>query len=1177
MRHARLISELADRLRRLEVSSLVYFHTDHFEPWRPIGSAPAVGIEAVENIHEFLRATERIDFARRLTLFYKPHLNYALRHDRELMRADPADLVGFLPRTEFEERVGQAGMGAVIERSQHEIQVHIHHEYYTATRVHTDPAAIEWFASPLGRMLDDRRLELAIRLNREIIARETGQPMDRWFFVHGQWALNASDESACTITNEIEILQRSGCCGDFTFPAGRRQVNPSMNAPYFCRPVNERKGYDRPEAEPELALGNRAAASSKFFIWASAASGQQSSIDTIAEAGRRHIANIGKAAENLVDNSYVGDGRLFIKTHAHSMHSHYFEHMRSPVFPHQHPDVQALLSVIFDAALQAGLEVEFLTASEVYERLVTARMSPADGALPRRWPFLGVERDHEQRPRRADVAAASKSAHDTASDDKARARAPAVEVVREVVGRVLKQRIDRLGTRGSGAYEHYSEMLRLGFPIPNYELAALAIVHRDLPPLAAYHEIGSGIGSLPFLLALTGCPAVGIECDGRRYESAVAIWRELAPKARLDPHRCRLFRGRFPSAARRLDLSQAVGIVTDFITTQTPDQRDAILAGLLRYRYALIDLRRFCTPRESRDEQLELLDELRGRGFPAPVETIDPAGKEYAFALFDNTAAVSRRVPARWVGLARPRWFSTGGARAAVGAPRGKRVTSPQPGPNLSMLSLDAAIAALTPVALEEFAEIDDRLYRFRVERGDPFPWYDRIIPTWLPEAESYHEVGAGIGMLPLLLGLMGRKAVAIDQYLPRIEVGRRMADRLAIGDRVSFVDGTAPAVFQQIPTDGACCISTNIGVSQTPEFIKDYLQEIKENYRFYLFDVCLLWGVHREAHAIQDMISLAAHVWGSEPKPIYAIGTKVAYYLAEFPYEQRPRRADVAAASKSAHDTASDDKARARAPAVEVVREVVGRVLKQRIDRLGTRGSGAYEHYSEMLRLGFPIPNYELAALAIVHRDLPPLAAYHEIGSGIGSLPFLLALTGCPAVGIECDGRRYESAVAIWRELAPKARLDPHRCRLFRGRFPSAARRLDLSQAVGIVTDFITTQTPDQRDAILAGLLRYRYALIDLRRFCTPRESRDEQLELLDELRGRGFPAPVETIDPAGKEYAFALFDNTAAVSRRVPARWVGLAPSMVLDGGRQSRCRRAAREARHKPAAGALKPETT
>src|SRR5262245_48482055 len=106
MGYSGLIQGLADRLKRRNVDTLAYFHTDHFKPWRSIGAAPPVCQPVVDSLHDFLRATERIDFARRLSLFYKPHLNYALRREPGLTRAHPDDLVGFLPRAEFEEHFG---------------------------------------------------------------------------------------------------------------------------------------------------------------------------------------------------------------------------------------------------------------------------------------------------------------------------------------------------------------------------------------------------------------------------------------------------------------------------------------------------------------------------------------------------------------------------------------------------------------------------------------------------------------------------------------------------------------------------------------------------------------------------------------------------------------------------------------------------------------------------------------------------------------------------------------------------------------------------------------------------------------------------------------------------------------------------------------------------------------
>lgn len=644
-RHATLVKELASRLRDLDVASVVYFHTDHFEPWRPVATGPAVGPEIVETIHEFCRVTERIDFARRLTLFYKPHLNYDLRKGGDLVRGDPEDLVGFVPRSDYEERMGREAMREVATASSHDIQLHIHHEYYTATTAHTDPVAVQWFSSPLGRSLDEKRLELAIRLNREIIGREAGRSSTRWFFVHGHWALNASDDTSCTITNEIELLLRHGCRGDFTFPAGRQHTNPRIKVPYLCSPFAAPKGYDRPEAGPEIACGNREAADRKFFIWASPASSTQCSLDYMSETTRRQLENTEKAARDLLENAYVADRRLYIKTHAHSVHPYYFEHSRSAVFPHQHPAVQTLLSVVFEAASQADMEVEFRTAPEVYDMLLAAAVKPdvdlADTYLrpPPRFR-IGMPT----------LWSRSKS---TANDRK---RAPHKRVIAAEAGRqlvndtaieVLSKRIETLGEQGSGAYAHYSRMLQQGRLASDAELTAFEMIGqlRQAEAIEACHEIGSGLGILPFLLALDGFRSVGIESDARRHDTAQAIWQELKALTGADGEACRLVRSRFPALPRGVETRRSVAVLIDFVTTQTDGQVQAILGGLQRYPYVLVDLRRFCVVRATAADQQTLFERFRADGFEL-VSSRDAA--DAVLALLRNRRPAVETPPGRW-------------------------------------------------------------------------------------------------------------------------------------------------------------------------------------------------------------------------------------------------------------------------------------------------------------------------------------------------------------------------------------------------------------------------------------------------------------------------------------------------------------------------------------------------
>jgi hypothetical protein len=166
----------------------------------------------------------------------------------------------------------------------------------------------------------------------------------------------------------------------------------------------------------------------------------------------------------------------------------------------------------------------------------------------------------------------------------------------------------------------------------------------------------------------------------------------------------------------------------------------------------------------------------------------------------------------------------------------------------------------------------------------------------------------------------------------------------------------------------------------------------------------------------------------------------------------------------------------------------------------------------------------------------MPDLKSYHEIGSGIGTLPFLLALNGFPAVGMECDKRRHDTAMAIWQVLHRKVERGAS-CRLVHARFPAGAFRYGAANALAIMTDFITTQTAEQRGAILAGLRAYPYVLLDLKRFCTQRDDAAAQRELLDELATHGLKAAGDVSTSA--DSAFILLRNDAMVPRRRFAFW--------------------------------------
>lgn len=370
---ASVVDQIAERLRRRGVRRLVYFHCDHFEPWRNVhGSlSPANS----DHVAHFIEATAQNDQARRLTLFYRCHLKPTMEAREGAVFAEDTPL-GFVRPSEADVAVARRGIGRVPSESNHEIQVHIHHEYVTRNDRYCRLSkwGADFFDTVDTPEMDRRRVALLIDLSLETIRRETGLGLDEWFFIHGNWALNGSDRNVCTIDDEILMLRARGCRGDFTFPAEdpHLAVNPSFHEPVLIRPFAGAKCYDRPEADARAAWGARAIAADpeRFFVWSSpSAIWPHLSLDYHFPAVAERCADPGAWALHLADQATVHGGTLWLGTYAHSMNLRYTVDGRT-VFPHQHGPIRTMLGALFDAVGAIGGDVVPATAAEVHRRVV---------------------------------------------------------------------------------------------------------------------------------------------------------------------------------------------------------------------------------------------------------------------------------------------------------------------------------------------------------------------------------------------------------------------------------------------------------------------------------------------------------------------------------------------------------------------------------------------------------------------------------------------------------------------------------------------------------------------------------------------------------------------------------------------------------------------------------------
>jgi hypothetical protein len=370
--HSEVIG-IAAALQKRGVQRLAYFHTDHFEPWRSVPGRSADLARAVDDVEQFALRCEAIEFARRSSLFVKSNVNFAVDDGRDLHRASPEDRLGFVPRNATGRALGKAMLAPVVDLGM-ELQVHIHHENFVWNGTLKDPATRDYLATPLGKALGPARLELAVRLALEMLREDAGIALERWFFIHGHWALNGSDPGECTVVREIEMLMRNGCIGDFTQPAGRPHVDSRIGEPYLVKPVARAKGYDSEEAQPIAAAG--AKADDRFFLWATALPHASASIDIYSKSVEKRTEQPALLGMAQAENGVLIDGTLYVKTHGHSMAPAYWEEGGMP-FPHAHPAIQRELNLMFEAADSAGVALEFLTCSEVYDEILAAKAPPS--------------------------------------------------------------------------------------------------------------------------------------------------------------------------------------------------------------------------------------------------------------------------------------------------------------------------------------------------------------------------------------------------------------------------------------------------------------------------------------------------------------------------------------------------------------------------------------------------------------------------------------------------------------------------------------------------------------------------------------------------------------------------------------------------------------------------------
>jgi hypothetical protein len=198
--------------------------------------------------------------------------------------------------------------------------------------------------------------------------------------------------------------------------------------------------------------------------------------------------------------------------------------------------------------------------------------------------------------------------------------------------------------------------------------------------------------------------------------------------------------------------------------------------------------------------------------------------------------------------------------------------------------------------------------------------------------------------------------------------------------------------------------------------------------------------------------------------------------------------------------------------------------IMRYRIARLGVEEAGAYEFYRTRVASGRVFGDYETRLVDTIVSQMLPVDEVHEIGCGWGQLVYLLAWRGYRATGFEIDKRRYLGAEVLHGVLR---RLDADRAGLavIRNEFFPPLDRPNPRRGLILATNVVTENPAFFEDQMLWGLRRYRYAIIDIDRFCMLRRA-DQYSSFIARAEEFGLRSQGLFCD-AGSEGHFYLFES--------------------------------------------------
>lgn len=832
------MADLADILKSRAIRSVYYFHTDHFEPW-----SLGLNEKTARGVERFDKMSRASPYGRKISIFYCPYVPYHLAvggAGKVARRRVEGDGVTFGGRSQEQERLAQQVIRPLMAAGGHEFHLHVHHEFWTRNESNFDNPVSRWVNANSTATLDERRLDLFFRLARDVIAQELGAPFERWAFIHGNWALAASDPLICKIETELGMIMRHGGFGDFSFPAGRGYCDPELLAPFTCLPIDGKRPYDDPASDPRrIEHSGKALEPGRFFIWNSPIKATFSSIDYYSAANCELFKDPAALVAQWLDNSVSLGNALFIKTHAHSMKWEYRISEDGSPIPHCHPDVVKVFEELVRACDRAGVEFKPVTVNEVMELIAAfddgrdmadvraAWDGPRLGERPRKVPAAAASAGLVPARRHVRPAAGPYGRSSIAQGMAARARvegAPAADrfaASEQEMSSILRSWVHSDPAHAQGAGDFYRKLLAADHILQDYERALLDYVLAEFPTGdCTIVEVGVGYGSLSLLLATAGYEVVAFEGDRSRFAGLGVLQEAMAGQIAAGGGKMSKVCGWFPDA---FDVSalpadrRTVLVTTNIVASASAGRQDAILEAAESFDDLLIDTTRFGVRRYEPDAA----ESFRARiaAIAEPVRSVWRNGPNeiWHFRTFEAAEHPRSHSPAK--GPQSPAEVSMDSVTSSAAS---------QPAVDVAAFNNELLALQRSWVAGQGAPHQPDDLYASKLARNSTLEPYEMAIAAAIGQRfkrdTEIVEIGSGYGALALLLARNGfvvhgfegdrRRAAACAwhreeyvQYHPELD------------ERIAFTPGFFPeasGLDRRMSSGKRLGVATNITCSYT-------------------------------------------------------------------------------------------------------------------------------------------------------------------------------------------------------------------------------------------------------------------------------------------------------------------------------------------------------------------------